>query len=98
MPKRRRPLLGDLCLCALVASAGAVGMVVAKQYMEDVYFHYGIYFPDWMIPWGLAAGAAAWGLMAGLLVASKRSMPLITLSLTQLSLGLVAGLVAQIAH
>lgn len=69
MLKRRRPLLGDLCVCALVATAGAVGLVLAKEYMEDMYFRAGIYFP----------------------------LPLPTLLLTQLSLGCVAGLIADVA-
>ena len=98
MSKRRRPLLGDLCLCALIATAGAVGALVAKEYYENPYFRAGIYVPAWVWPWGLAAGAVAWALMAGLIAASRRPLPLLMMSLTQVSLGLIAGLVAQIAH
>ena len=97
MSKRRRSLLVDLCLCAVIATAGAVGTVVAREYTENDYFR--VYFdvPPWMWPWSLAAGAVAWALMAGLIAASRRSLPLPTLLLTQLSLGCVAGLIADVA-
>jgi hypothetical protein len=93
MAKRRRSPLADLCLCALIATAGAAGTVVAREYTENVYFQEGYGPPDWIWPWSLAAGGAAWALMAGLVVASRRPLPLPTLALTQLSFGVIAGLV-----
>ena len=99
MSKGRRSLPVDLCLCALIATAGAVGTVVAREYTENAYFQAGYGPPAWIWPWSLAAGGAAWALMAALLVASRRRpLSLPTLALTQLSFGVIAGLITYFAR
>jgi hypothetical protein len=97
MAARRRPLLLDLCLCALASTAAAFGGAVVARNLTSIDYRL-LYVGESTQTPALIAAGIAWGLMAALLAASKRSWPPLQLALTQLSLGLLAGFIAGIAR
>lgn len=94
-----RPLLADLCVCALLATLGSVAAGLGKQWTEDVYFSVVGIFPHWVLRASLAAGAVAWLLMGAYLgLARRKRQPLSLWAVVpaQLSLGLAAGWLAHV--